>query len=165
MAYRATVVVQQMSWLVMLASCLAVASTDRGPAALELPKQVVQPCGHDVPGPHKACRPYPKGAYQQPFPPMKSPFPDTYSIAKSTMIQGAQFPAGWLNSSAAAKYGFFCVGWGNNEKAWLNTTDRMSSSCDASMLEQARLIAAEKTGTRTMVYRNTFQVRICRCQF
>eukprot|EP01046_Picozoa_sp_COSAG06_P006405 COSAG06_NODE_301_length_17881_cov_19.286976_13_plen_455_part_00 len=100
-----------------------------------------------------ATTPFP--APQPPFGPFAPPFPSTWSLAGSTVIQAGR-KDNWMNASAAAKYGILSIDWANYRRGWDPKTHALPAN-DGCMATQAQQIKAQGTTTKVYVYRNVQQ--------
>ena len=86
------------------------------------------------------------------YPPLAPPFPPTWRLNESTIIHTSNL-SGWTDTVAAAKYGVVSFDWNNAKAIWLKP-NRSESTCEETLVEQARRVKAARPSARVLVYRN-----------
>jgi hypothetical protein len=86
------------------------------------------------------------------YPPLAPPFPNTWKLNGSTIIHTSNL-SGWTDTAMAAKYGVVSFDWNNAKAIWLKS-NRRESTCEATLIEQARRVKAARPSARVLVYRN-----------
>ncbi len=102
------------------------------------------------PFPHATPPPAPLAVPE--YPPLAPPFPPTWKLNESTIIHTSNL-SGWTNTAAAAKYGVISFDWNNAKAIWLKANHN-ESTCEETLLEQARRVKAARPSARVLVYRN-----------
>ena len=69
---------------------------------------------------------------------MAPPFPPEWRLNASTIILTGNI-SGWTDTAAAAKYGIVGFDWNNAKPTW-KKPDANDSTCEATLLEQARRV-------------------------
>eukprot|EP01052_Picozoa_sp_SAG31_P017176 SAG31_NODE_1163_length_9588_cov_8.265676_7_plen_569_part_00 len=87
-----------------------------------------------------------------PYPALAPPFPQTWQLNRSTIIHTSNL-SGWTDTASAIKYGIISFDWNNAKAIWLKA-NRSESTCEATLVEQARRVKAASSRTKVLVYRN-----------
>ena len=86
------------------------------------------------------------------YPPLAPPFPWTYQLNKSTIVHTSN-QSGWTDTLSASRYGIISFDWNNAKAIWLKPNRPMESTCEATLLEQARRVKAFSPTSKVLVYR------------
>jgi hypothetical protein len=86
------------------------------------------------------------------YSPLAPPFPQTWKLSESTIIHTSNV-SGWTDTASAAKYGIVSFDWNNAKAIWLKP-NRSESTCEATLVEQARRVKAFRPSSKVLVYRN-----------
>jgi len=78
------------------------------------------------------------------------PWPSTYDMSESTIIQPCNVD-GWFNSSFAAKFGITSYDWSNAKKLWSKVKPM---NCEEDLVTQAEETKSINPDARVWVYRN-----------
>ena len=123
--------------------------------------------------PYPPVAPPPPPLAVPPYPALAPPFPQTWSLNRSTIIHTSNL-SGWTDTASAGKYGIVSfdvsggafstralslanrkasrLQWNNAKAIWLKPN--RESTCEATLVEQARRVKAASPATKVLVYRN-----------
>ena len=91
-----------------------------------------------------------------PYPNGEVPFASTWVLSHSTAIHTSN-QSGFSDPTAAAKFGIVSFDHTNAQRLWLTPGNPSNSTCEATLLEQARLVKSVRQSTHVYVYRNAME--------
>lgn len=75
-----------------------------------------------------------------------------WNLTLSTVCQPSS--SGYFVPPVNQPWGFISLDWSVAESIWLNTTDKNSSTCEATSVKGCQLIKQASPGTRCFIYHN-----------